>query len=188
VIEYTVNGDVQQRNGDYHRFFAPHNIYPCSGEDQWCAISVENDSEFAALVDAMGQPALAQDARFATNAARLSNRHALDEIISAWSEQFDHYTLMHRLQASGVAAGAVLSTGEFVADEHIQARGFMESFDHPVVGEKLYPGVPYKLSETPGYIHRAAPCLGADTEYVFKTLLGMSDDQIKQLDDEGILV
>ena len=154
VIEYTVNGDIQQRNGDYHRFFAPHNVYPCSGDDQWCAISVENESEFAALAATIGQPELASDARFATNAARIQNRQELDEIISKWTAQYDHYEVMHRLQAAGVAAGAVFSTGEFVEDEHIKARGFMESFDHPVVGEKLYPGVPFKMSETPGYIHR----------------------------------
>ena len=188
VIEYTVNGNIQQRNGDSHRFFAPHNVYPCSGEDQWCAISVENDQEFAALATVMGQPALARDARYATNIARIQNRESLDELISAWTSQLDHYEVMHRLQSAGVAAGAVLSTGEFVEDEHIKARGFMEKFGHPVVGEKSYPGVPFKMSETPGYIHRPAPLLGADTEYIFKTLLGMSDEQIKQLDDEGILV
>ncbi len=188
VIEYTVNGEVQQRNGDLHRFFAPHNVYPCSGDDQWCAISVENDTEFAALAATIGQPELASDARFATNAARIQNRKALDDLISAWTEQFDHYEVMRRLQAAGVAAGAVLSTGEFVEDPHIKARGFMESFDHPVVGEKRYPGVPFKLSETPGYIHRPAPCLGADTEHVLKNILGMSDEHIKELDDAGVLM
>ena len=188
VIEYTVNGDIQQRNGDSSRFFAPHNVYPCSGEDQWCAISVENDADFAALVTTMGQPELARDPRFAANAARIQNRQALDDIISKWTEQHDHYEVMHRLQAAGVAAGAVLSTGELVNNEHIKARGFMESFDHPVVGEKLYPGVPFKMSETPGYIHRPAPCLGADTEHVLKNILGMSDEEIKALYDEGILV
>jgi benzylsuccinate CoA-transferase BbsF subunit len=188
VIEYTVNDEIQQRNGDYHRFFAPHNVYPCSGDDQWCAISVENDADFAALATTIVQPELAQDARFATNAARLQNRQVLDGLISKWTAQYDHYEVMHRLQAAGVAAGAVLSTGEFVENEHIKARGFMESFDHPVAGEKLYPGVPFKMSLTPGYIHRPAPCLGADTEYILKNLLGMSDEQIKLLDDEGILV
>jgi benzylsuccinate CoA-transferase BbsF subunit len=188
VIEYTVNGDIQQRNGDYHRFFAPHNVYPCSGEDQWCALSVENEAEFAALAATIGQPELAGDGRFATNAARLQNRQELDEIISKWTAQYGHYEVMRKLQAAGVAAGAVLTTGEFVWDEHIKVRGFMESFDHPVAGEKLYPGMPFKMSLTPGYIHRPAPCLGADTEYIFKNLLGLSDEQIKQLDDEGVLI
>jgi len=188
VIEYTVNGEIQQRNGDLNRFFAPHNVYPCSGEDQWCAISVENDAEFATLATTVGRPDLAVDTRFATNAARIQHRKELDDIISAWTEQYDHYEAMRRLQAAGVAAGAVLSTGEFVADEHIKARGFMERFDHPVAGEKLYPGVPFKMSETPGYIHRPAPLLGADTEHVLKNILGMSDQEIKQLDDAGVLV
>ena len=188
VIEYTVNGNIQQRDGDYSRFFAPHNIYPCSGEDQWCAISVENDQEFAALAKAIGHPALAGDPRFASNAARIQNRQELDDILSAWTQQYDHIDVMRRLQAAGVAAGAVLSTGEFVENEHIQARGFMESFDHPVVGEKRYPGIPFKMSQTQPYIHRPAPCLGADTEYIFKTLLNMSDAEIQQLDDEGMLV
>ncbi|HET8853606.1 MAG TPA: CoA transferase, partial [Ktedonobacteraceae bacterium] len=136
----------------------------------------------------IGQPELVHDARFATNAARIQNRKALDDLVGAWTEQFDHYEVMRRLQAAGVAAGAVLSTGEFVEDPHIKARGFMESFDHPVVGEKRYPGVPFKLSETPGYIHRPAPCLGADTEHVLKNILGMSDEQIKELDEVGVLV
>jgi benzylsuccinate CoA-transferase BbsF subunit len=188
VIEYTINGDIQQRSGDYHRFFAPHNVYPCSGDDQWCVISVENDQEFAALATTIGQPELTHDARFVTNAARIQNREELDELISRWTEQHNHYEVMRRLQAAGVAAGAVLSTGEFVEDGHVKARGYMESFDHPVVGEKLYPGVPFRMSLTPGYIHRPAPCLGADTEYILKNLLGMSDVEIKQLDDEGILV
>jgi len=188
VIEYTVNGNIQERQGDSSRFFAPHNVYPCSGEDQWCAISVDNDADFAALATTIGQPELARDPRFATNATRLHNHQSLDDIISQWTEQHDHYDVMHRLQAAGVAAGAVLSTGELVNDEHIKARGFMESFDHPVVGERLYPGVPFKMSETPGYIHRAAPCLGADTENVLKSILGMSDEEIKVLDDEGVLV
>jgi benzylsuccinate CoA-transferase BbsF subunit len=188
VIEYTVNGDIQQRNGDYHRFFAPHNVYPCSGDDQWCAISVENEVEFAALASTIGQPELAGDGRFATNAARIQNRQELDKIISQWTAQNSHYEVMRILQAAGVAAGAVLTTGEFVEDEHIKARGFMESFDHPVAGEKLYPGVPFKMSQTPGYIHRPAPCLGADTEYIFRNLLGLRDEQIKQLDDEGVLI
>ena len=188
VIEYTVNGNIQQRNGDSSRFFAPHNVYPCSEEDQWCAISVENDEEFAALAATIGQPDLARDPRFVTTMVRIQNRQALDDLIGTWTAQYDHYDVMHRLQAAGVAAGAVLSTSEFVEDPHIQARGFIESFDHPVVGEKRYPGVPFKMSETPGYIHRPAPCLGADTEHVLKDILGMSDEEIKQLDDEGILV
>ncbi len=188
VIEYTVNGHIQERNGDLNRFFAPHNVYPSSGEDQWVAISVDNDADFASLAHALGQPELANDPRFATNAARVQNRVELDNIISRWTEQRDHYEAMHRLQAAGVAAGAVLSTGELVNDEHIKARGYMESFDHPVAGEKLYPGVPFKLSETPGYIHRPAPCLGADTEHVLKDILGMSDAEIKALDEAGVLV
>lgn len=188
VIEYTVNGEVQQRNGDLHRFFAPHNVYPCSGDDQWCAISVENDAEFVALAATIGLPELAHDARFATNAARIQHRQALDDLISTWTAHYDHYEVMRRLQHAGVAAGAVLSTGEFVGDEHVKARGFMESFDHPVVGEKLYPGVPFKMSETPGSIHRPAPCLGADTEHVLKNILGMGDEQIKELDEAGVLV
>ena len=57
---------------------------------------------------------------------------------------------MHKLQAVGVAAGAVLSISEFVEDEHIKAQGFMQSFDHPVAGEELYPSVPFKMSQTPG--------------------------------------
>lgn len=188
VIEYTVNGAIQQRNGDSHRFFAPHNVYPCSGSDQWCAISVENDGEFAALATTIGRPDLVDDERFATNAARIENRVALDEVIGKWTGQYDHYEVMRRLQAAGVAAGAVLSTGEFVENEHITSRGFMESFDHPIVGEKRYPGVPFKMTETPGYIHRPAPCLGEDTEYVLKNILGMSDTQVQALDEAGIFV
>src|SRR5260370_26123011 len=101
IIEYTINGDIQQRNGDLNRFFAPHNVYPCSGDDQWCAISAENEAEFAALAATIGQTELAGDGRFATNAARLQNRQELDEIISKWTVQYGHYEVMRKLQAAG---------------------------------------------------------------------------------------
>src|SRR5258708_9179219 len=107
------------------------------------------------------------------NAAGIQNRQALDELISRWTAQYDHYDVMHRLQAAGVAAGAVLSTGEFVEDEHIKSRGFIESFDHPVVGEKLYPGVPFKMSLTPCYIQRPPPFLGPHPDHLLNNLLVM---------------
>ena len=167
---------------------APHGVYPCMGKDRWVAIAVFDETEWQALVAAMGHPAWASEAPFATLAARVANQDALDAKMAEWTADKDRFELMHRLQAVGVRAGAVQTAEDLnETDPQIAERGVYFEMDHPVIGEARFEGTPIKFSSIPQENWRSAPLLGEDNAYVFKGLLGMDDDEFETLTAEGVL-
>ncbi|MFL5295734.1 MAG: CaiB/BaiF CoA transferase family protein [Phenylobacterium sp.] len=193
LLDVAVNGrstrgpDFPTGNRLEHPDAAPHGVYPCAGEDRWIAIAVFDDAEWRALVGVMGESAWASEARFASRAARFANQDTLDSLMAAWTRDKDRHDLMHRLQAAGVAAGAV-QTAEDTNDHdpQIASRGLFFEMDHPVIGEARFEGTPIKFSQTVQENWRSAPLLGEDNDYVFKTLLGMDEDEYAALDAEGV--
>src|SRR5437762_13901697 len=111
---------------------APHNVYPCRGEDKWIAITAGSDVEWAALSREVGQAGLISDPRFATAVARKQNEDAIDAIMTGWTRDMDHIEAMHRLQAAGVPAAAVMTTEELANDPQFLHR---DSFPEVVLGE-----------------------------------------------------
>src|SRR5205814_1601374 len=114
-------------SGNGHRTHAPHNVYPSAGargsasspenpssptEDQWIAIDVASDEEFAALCTVLGCLELARDPRFAEAAARKRHERELDAALAERTRHRDKFELFHALQAAGVAAGPLLSAAE----------------------------------------------------------------------------
>jgi crotonobetainyl-CoA:carnitine CoA-transferase CaiB-like acyl-CoA transferase len=190
LLDYITNGHVQQRLGNRHPFMAPHGCYPCSGNDHWIAIAVATDEEWNGLRHAMGEPAWCQDTRFATPLLRHQHQDELDEHLAAWTSQRDHYEAMDRLQEYGVPAGAVLTNKELLQDPHYQARGFYQMLEHAPetgIGRRPYPGVAWHMSKTPGSLRWAAPTLGQDNERVLTQVLGMSDGEVQQLAQSGVI-
>ena len=90
------------------------------------------------------------------------------------------------LQAAGVAAAPVLTPPELNADPHLKERGFFENVTISEVGTHPYPGMFFKMSETPGRVRMPAPRLGQHNEYVLGELLGMSKNEIAKLAEEVI--
>lgn len=172
VMDYSMNGRVQTSLGNRHPSRAPQGVYPCAGEDSWVAISCGTDAEFEALSKVIGLP---PDPRFATASGRHAHHDDLDQLISAWTADKDHYDVFHRLQQAGVPAGPVLHTGELFTDPHLNARGFWEQVTHPEAGTHLYPGPIIEMTKTPLHIRAPAPTLGQHNELVYKQLLGYSD-------------
>lgn len=169
-----------------HPNAAPHGVYPCAGEDRWIAITVFDETEWSALKGAMGSPAWADDAKFASQQSRFENQGALDKAIGNWTRDHDRFDLMHKLQAVGVRAGAVQNAEDLnETDPQIAHRGVFFELDHPVIGEARFEGTPIQFSETVQENWRSAPLLGEDTEYVSRELLGMSEDEYQQLIEEG---
>jgi crotonobetainyl-CoA:carnitine CoA-transferase CaiB-like acyl-CoA transferase len=149
---------------------------------------VFDDAEWRGLLSIMGEPAWAADPRFASQAARFANQDPLDAHVAAWTKDKDRHELMHRLQAAGVRAGAVQTTEDTIEhDPQIASRGLFFELDHPVIGEALFEGTPIKFSRTVQQNWRSAPLLGEDNAYVFKKLLGLSEDEYQDLADEGVI-
>jgi len=184
-MDYTMNGRVQDTPGNRHPFMAPHGCYRCRGEDRWVAIAVASDEEWQGLCRAMGNPDWTKNERFADSLSRYRNQDELDRLIEEWTSQHDAYAVMFALQREGVATGAVLDDRDAYNDPHLKDRGFFQELTHPDCGTHLYPGIMWKMSKTPNAIRTPPCCLGEHNEYVYKKLLGVSDEEYAQLDKEG---
>lgn len=179
VLEVTSGGPPSGPRGNRHPHMAPHGVFPCRGDDRWCAIAVETDEEWEALCRTMGRPGLEREPRFATLAARQANEDALEALVAGWTRQHDAEEIMVRLQAVGVPVGVVQDGRDLVErDPHLRARGFYETAVHPRVGPFPHEGVVARLGETPGRVWHAAPLLGEHTREVLTGLLGLGDAEL----------
>lgn len=181
VMEYTMNGTQPPRMGNRVPHMAPHGVFRCAGDDRWVSIACGSDAEFAALTSAMGRPELASDPRFRTLADRKVHEDELEQIVEAWTSGRDPFEVTRLLQAAGVAAFPPLMNRELAEDPHLNQRGFFVEKEHPEVGVRQHVGIPWRMSETPCEVTRAAPVLGQDNDYVYGELLGLSSAEIADL-------
>jgi len=195
VLDRTVNGRTWRREGlppgnrAWEPAVAPHNTYPCLGEDRWIAIAVTSEPEWEALVRAMGEPDWSRNQRFGSNAARLANQDALDEHIAAWTTERDDYDLMALLQAAGVRAAVCQKPGDRVErDPQFAARNWWQTLPHPEMGDTLHDGVAPRLSATPGALQRAAPCIGEHTREVLAEALNLTEAEIDGFAEAGVFM
>ena len=186
-LDYSVNGRVAGTMGNQHRDMAPHGVYPCLGDDMWAAVSVSCEEEWLGLCRAIGQANLALDPRFHDLESRRRNQAELDQIISSWTQERDHYQVMHMLQAHGVPAGAVLKGSETIADPHLEARGFWDMVEHPEAGTYKQTTTPWILSKSLRRQAAAAPDLGEHNDLVLGDLLGLGSEELKDLERQGII-
>ena len=187
MLDVALNGREPSRLGNRHPSIAPHGVYPCAGDDQWCTIVAANDARWHALCAAIGQPGLAHDARFAEPLTRYKQQDALDAIIGAWTAVRDKHEVQRLLQAAGVSAAAALIPEEMFADPHIQARGLFEFVAHADSIPFPHTRVAFKLSDTPAPVSRSGPPFAEANDYVLRDLLRMSDADVAQLQAQGVL-
>ncbi len=187
ILEYALNNRVQGPLGNEDEAMAPHNVYPCQDDDTWITIAVATDQEWRALVAALGDPAWAQDPRFAAGPGRWQHRQELDRHLEAWTRQHTDYEAMALLQAAGVAAVPSFNNRELYEDPHTQARGVFTKLRHPAIGERIVMRPPWLLSDTPAAITAPAPLLGQHTAHILRDLLGLTEPAISELKAEGVV-
>lgn len=187
VLDYTVNGRVSERTGNDHPAIAPHGIFRTAGEDDWIAITAATDAQWRSLCAVLDRPALTEDPRFATGLARWHNREALHAIIGKAVRDADQMDLMHRLQAAGVPAAAVLNGIQLEADPRLAHRQFFTPLDRAFVGTHAQPASGLRLGDRTLGARTPAPTLGEHNDLVLSGLLGLSRDEIESLAAEGII-
>mgnify|MGYP002631784187 FL=1 len=186
-LGYQLSGEVPPRIGNGHVRKAPHGAYPCKGDDKWVAISVGTEEQWANFRESIGKPEWADDERYLTLEGRLQHQTELDGHVTDWTRGRDAYDAMRLLQKAGIAAGVVVNADELMNDEHLNQRGFFWKFNHPEAGVQTHAGQPIRLSQTPARHYRPAPTLGQHHPYVLGELLGLSDDEITDLEETGII-
>jgi crotonobetainyl-CoA:carnitine CoA-transferase CaiB-like acyl-CoA transferase len=167
---------------------APYGIYPCRGDDRWCAISVLSDAHWRALRRALGDPAWAADSVLATTAGRVARAVDLDVRLAEWTGTRDAEDVMERLQRAGVPAGIVANAVDLCErDPQLAARGYWESAATPEGTTLAFDGVASRLSANPGRVSGPGPLLGEHGERVLADLLGCDAAEIARLRGLGVL-
>ena len=162
----------------------------CAGEGSneyvYIIVPPDNPEMFQAAMDVIGRPELKEDERFKTAAARARNGAALTEVLEGWTRSRKKHDVMQAFAGRGIVCGAVLDTGEVLADPHLRERGTIYDLDHPTRGRFSAIGSPLRLSESPP-TPRRAPLYGEHTEEVLGQLAGYTAEDIRRLRDTGAI-
>ena len=188
ILDHSMNGRDAPTQGNRHPWHAPHGVFKCSGDDNWIALDVATDSEFAVVAQVLGAPELAEDPCFSRASERRAHQAELHERLTALTSSHDKEQLFHALQSGGVCATPVRKATEVLADEHLAARGFFEQL--PTGDEQTlypYPGLSFRMSRTPNYLRSGPVRLGEHNHEVYCELLGYSEEELAELKARGLV-
>ncbi len=181
-----LTGDDATRMGPRHPSLAPYQVFEAS--DAPVVIAVANDGQFERLCNAIGLDGLHHDARFTINAARIENRSALESLIAPLILARPIICWIEALAAVGVPCGPVNTVAEALAQPQVTARDMIDTMDRPDLKKPVrVPASPLRLSQTSTGLRKAPPKLGADTNDILGSLLGLSEIDIARLRKRGII-
>ena len=184
ALNYLVSGRAPRRMGNAHPNIVPYQEFPVV--DGHVIVAVGNDGQFRALCGVLGMPTLAEDARFATNRARVANREALVPMIAERTASFPRAGLLAALEAAGVPAGPINTVADVFADPQVIARGMRMDLDGGDGASVPSVRTPIRMSATPPEYGRPSPRLGADTAVIL-TALGYSEAEVSRLAADGVV-
>jgi benzylsuccinate CoA-transferase BbsF subunit len=188
ILDYIVNGRIMNRLANRDPGAAPHGAYPCKGEDRWVAIAVTTDEEWENFCEVIGRPEWTRTPKFVTLADRKENEDELDRLIGEWTIHYKAEEIMTWMQAKSVAAGIVQTMEDLHNyDLQLKHRNFFVPLQHTEMGTHSYYNEAAHFSKTPVRLTKAAPCLGEDNTFVFKEVLGLTDDDIADLLIKGVI-
>ena len=148
---------------------------------------METDDDWRNFCKAINHPEWIEDPRFIHIDNRLNNRQELDKLIADVTINYTPSDLAGILQKVKVAATPVLNIEEQYIDPQFIDRKTYVEIEHPLIGMELLPGVPFRLSKTPGEIRKPAPSLGEHNDYVLGDLLNLSQNEVEELIQQGVI-
>jgi crotonobetainyl-CoA:carnitine CoA-transferase CaiB-like acyl-CoA transferase len=186
MLDYQVNGRTWQRTGNASPYKPAlvHGVFRCRGDDRWIAITAYTTEEWKALAGVLGEPEWM--------ASPDIEPRRLEELLQAETEGWDPFELMERLQSAGVAAGVCQTAEDRIEhDPQLAHDEWLTQVRSTEVGTWPVRQFPITMSETPfrpgGRPDRGFPCYGEDNDYVFGTLLGLSEAEQQALAADDVI-
>ncbi len=178
---YPYSGEIRERTGHAGEGF-PWAVYPC--RDGWVAAYSSTTAQWRGLCEMVGLPDLAG---LSTVSELVENRSQIEPRLLAWLADRSKLDVFHEAQSHGIPWVPVYDAADLLADPQLADRGFFVEIDHPIVGKLLYPGAPFKLSDSPAVAGRGAPMLGEHNLEIFQGILGKTESQIERLAADGVI-
>jgi benzylsuccinate CoA-transferase BbsF subunit len=173
--------DRPGRSGNDREPFAPHDLFPCNGDDEWIAIAVTDDGEWARLCEVLEVGHLAHDERFADQGRRWSTRAALWSELAAHTRRWEAEALAQRLTDAEVPAARMARLVDLFNDAELRSEGVWAPTQHPVIGAQDVVGLPFVVGGASRHTGRPAPLLGEHTGQVLEEWLGLDAAEIDEL-------
>jgi crotonobetainyl-CoA:carnitine CoA-transferase CaiB-like acyl-CoA transferase len=187
IMEWSMNGRVMPPAGNSDPAACPHGCFPCRDEGSWAVIVARTDGQWRALVQAMGSPAWAAAAGYASLLGRLTEREVVERGVAEWTRTLSQAEVTQRLRAAGVPAGPVYDVAALMADPQLKARDFWVDADHAPVPSYKRARPIWVLPATPSEFKLATNNLGEHNREVFRGILGVSEPDFLALVDEAVI-
>ena len=181
---YFATGQSPRATGSAHILTAPYQAFRAS--DGWINIGGANQANWERIADVLGHPEWREDARFATNRARMANLDALTDAMNAVIATRSRNEWIAAFDAAGVPVGPVHTIGEALEHPQTRARKMVVDLQHAQAGKTRALATPLHFSRTPTETARAAPMLGEHTREVLREF-GYTDAQIDHFVAEGVV-
>lgn len=185
IARYYVTGEVPRPYGNRHTSIVPFETFETS--DGEIMVAAGNNNLWAQLCECLEIPELAFDVRFKDNPLRNENYDELRPLLTPAFKVKTTKEWQECLDIKGIPNGPINSIDMVVNDPQIIAREMIVEVEHPVAGSFKMPGIPIKLSDTPGMIRTAAPVLGQHTEEILREYLNYDSETVEKLVNEGVL-
>ncbi len=191
VIEYSMNGRVQEREGNRSRTLAPQGVYACR-EGAFVAWSVRSDAEWRGLVCAMGDPVWVQAgagaSELATSEGRRERADEIDEHLRAWTADLAAGEVVELLREHGIPVAEVLTTPGMYGEPQLEARNYYLTLEHPVTGKRRYPVWPMRFSFHTGPAYPGATAtLGQHNDEILGGELGLEPAELERLREQDVI-
>lgn len=184
IARYVVTGEAPAPGGNRHPSIVPFEDFETLNGK--IMIAAGNDALWASFCKVIGREELIADEKFKTNALRNENYKELRPEIAKVIEKKTTEEWQELLDKAGIPNGPINTIDKVIEHPQVLARDMIIEIDHPVSGKLKVPGIPIKLSETPGEIKRTSPLLGEHRNEILKELLDYSEEEIKELEKENI--
>jgi crotonobetainyl-CoA:carnitine CoA-transferase CaiB-like acyl-CoA transferase len=179
VMDYMVNGRIMGRQGNRVHNAAPHGVFPCKGDDRWVAVAVLTDSEWQSFCRAIGYPIWTKNDHFSTLAERKAHEDELEKLVGEWTINYSAEAAEEILQSAGVTANMVARPSDLYEDPQLAHRHYFTRLKQPKMGEQAFETQAcFILSKTPRKVKIPSPCLGEHNNFVFRDMLGLSEQDI----------
>lgn len=187
ITVQSVAGMPPTRYGNRHPQFVPHGCFRCAGEDNWIVITATDEKMWHRLAILLGRMDWAEDASLKSAEARRTIEDIIEASIAAWTLNRDADEAMSELQAVRVSAGVVRRPIDLLNDRHLKSRAFLQDVERAFIGLHPQPSMPIREGIEPYAIRAAAPTLGQHNREILSGLLKLSEAEIAQLAEEGII-